>query len=852
MKCGIHLLLFLASSSVGRFVYGGDFDTALDKLINTTMAEVLTTGSMNELLHNSFDTKLSHIPPNEAVERVRQGMGFTTHIVEYISRGKGPTSHQKYIVEMLGEGLVTVVLDLVNQCGRGDMRDVVETEEVIPYLTTFKFRIGGEIVEGYLSDPTLWIEILVGLTDKSSEMTIGKKKTFYMKRKIARRIGPLIKCLEDDMKREFFGVNKYWHDGFISFMSLLTNLVGIRGFDGYSPEIIPILIEQEGLVEMLLRCIFWGDERPEIIQEARLNHDVGAIAQIADYAGGVIEQMMVLGEMEDNPVAVYYTGDGWDLNMRICNTIIVSEAFDPSYNTTLPIGMLGLLKGGKTNEIMNSRPWFLDESSMWNIMTALAVTGCVTDEMYGALVEVGNRDRISFDDATSVMKLAYEMENVFTSHSMQKPIDDRVAMAIQAGILELMLKFLVQFKSQIEKNNDLIAHIGMFLQGALSVSQFDKCTKAIADRKDSIVEALEEYDKDPHPPQENVAFFYNDIVSMIRSMLELNQADVSDVKIHCFDCSSLIDEEKQKLCEECNQDCHCTGDCQVQHWEPDTLKASCNDMPSHEHGRLSQLEKNSYKIVEKVMSNGDTRSQILVNATLLGLDILDSVVMIDVRIPPLTVEVKKLSTLFKSSWTRKNNHLIVLLTQRDRDSPLTMPPDEEHESAFTMPRIDHMSNPFFFHKISWPDAQQKLEIYFSGRLEELKDNPELGIQYLETLKDEHSRIFIEQEIRTNSPDLDEETIQEAVEELMHFRKTGKYRNPLYNIEPHEEVEEEEEDLQCSAEEYEQEDSGTNEKKKSDKAVEHTESVSTTWSLLALFFLILILYPLVLKISQHFD
>ena len=144
-----------------------------------------------------------------------------------------------------------------------------------------------------------------------------------------------------------------------------------------------------------------------------------------------------------------------------------------------------------------------------------------------------------------------------------------------------------------------------------------------------------------------------------------------------------------------------------------------------------------------------------------------------------------------------------------------------------------------------------MEIYFSGRLEELKDNPELGIQYLETLKDEHSRKFIEQEIRTNSPDLDEETIQEAVEELMHFRKTGKYRNPLYNNEPHKEDEEEEEHLQCSAEEYEEDREPTVEQEE-DKAAEHTESVSTTWSLLALFFLILILYPLVLKISQHFD
>lgn len=606
-----------------------------------------------------------------------------------------------------------------------------------------------------------------------SELPIGKKKMFYMKRKFARKIGPLISCLQDDMKRQFFQVNAFWHDAYFLSMGLFTHLVGLRGHDDYCPEIIPIVVEHDGLIEMLIQCIFWGENRPEIIKESHL--DIGAQAQVANYAGSVIEQIMLLGEMDDNPVAVYYTGAGYDINMKICGTMIGTS------NTTFPVGILSLLKGGKTNEVMNSRPWFLDKPSMWNIMTSLGVTGCVTDEIYRGLVEVGNRDDISFDDATHVVKLGMEMSHLFSADAMQKPLDSRMSLAIQEGMFELILKLLVRFKSQASSRSHFVNHIGMFLQAALSVSQYNLCTLAIAQRHDSITAALKEYDEDPTPPLRSAVTVYNDIGSMIRSMLDLNDPeDVEDLKMPCFDCTLEKDDD---LCQKCNDACFCTDDCEVQHWESEEMKGSCSEMTMTSMDDITALQKNSFKIMKKVLSNENTRSQILIDATVMGIDILDCAVLIDLRTPPLSVDVIDPNQPRKP----KHDHLLVIVVQRDRDSPLSRPDDPlsipmpgvGDANAVTAAHTEQMSSAYFFLTTSWPVAHEELKNHFAGRIHELRENPQIGRDFLDTLKDAHARQFFEQIIRKNTPEIDEATLHEVVEQLVQDLKTGKMNNPEY-------------------------------------------------------------------------
>ena len=95
------VILLLGSSFIEQYVHARSpsdelVDNLIEKSVNATSSEyVIKTGSVKNFLRDSFDDTLKNIPPNEAVERVRQGMGLTTHIVQYITSTKSTNDHQK-------------------------------------------------------------------------------------------------------------------------------------------------------------------------------------------------------------------------------------------------------------------------------------------------------------------------------------------------------------------------------------------------------------------------------------------------------------------------------------------------------------------------------------------------------------------------------------------------------------------------------------------------------------------------------------------------------------------------------------------------------------------------------------
>ena len=163
----------------------------------------------------------------------------------------------------------------------------------------------------------------------------------------------------------------------------------------------------------------------------------------------------------------------------------------------------------------------------------------------------------------------------------------------------------------------------------------------------------------------------------------------------------------------------------------------------------------------------------MVDAVIMGLDILqDGVAVIDLRTPPLSVYVTGLKHTRKNS----NDDLNIVILQRDRENPLS---HFEDGDAGPQGHSENMADRFYFHTISWRVAYEELKNHFAGRIDELRENPQLGRDFLETLKDDHSRHVFEQEVRKKSPEIDEETLQQVVEILFQDLKAGKYKDPEY-------------------------------------------------------------------------
>ena len=334
------------------------------------------------------------------------------------------------------------------------------------------------------------------------------------------------------------------------------------------------------------------------------------------------------------------------------------------------------------------------------------MTGCVDRSLFAALVDCGNQ-AFSYDDAKSVMKLMFEALHIYPPIEMFRPIDSRVAGAVEAGLFEMILNLLIRFKSRA-KNKSLLNHIGMTLQSAQSVALQRECTGAIASRHDSITAALQEYDQDGRPPVSN-DFMFEDIVAMIRSMLSLNQGqeevDIRDLIPPCFDCGELPDGKQREHCNQCNLVCSCSGECQELRWKSEEDKAACENLPQtvkrEEPLIWTNEQKNSLKIKEQVLK--EYHSQAVVDATLKGLNIVDCVISIDLMATPLEVDVVSADEIALPDKTKDffdvaPGGLKVVLLQRNPNRPFTkreVDPDGRTKIVYPA-KVDSSTLRYFF------------------------------------------------------------------------------------------------------------------------------------------------------------
>ena len=323
-----------------------------------------------------FERSMKSIPPEDAVSRVSNGLGLSTHIVEFLGTPDASTSHHQYLKRMVDAGLVSVVLGLLNKCREVDIVDIVDTEGSFPFNGTM-VKSRGELLEGYVSTPTVWVDILLRLA--ASEKSLGINKMRICRVEIANGIKPLVECVCDDTKRELFKSTQHWYDVFLPFVTLVYWLIGRKCDPDYTGDVtIPILIEYKGLLETMVRCIFWAQERPDIMQESQQYKSVlkpDNFAQIASWAGAIVEQIMKSHELEDD-YKFYYNGTGKEYNMRIGSTLIVDEEYNPECTVPFISGLICLLGGSVKSEVMNSGN-FIDRPSLFNMMKMLLVTGCV-------------------------------------------------------------------------------------------------------------------------------------------------------------------------------------------------------------------------------------------------------------------------------------------------------------------------------------------------------------------------------------------------------------------------------------------------------------------------------------------
>ena len=87
-----------------------------------------------------FKKNMKDVPPEEVVERVRKGMGLSTHIIcNLLASSEGNNKHQKYLSRLIDAGLISTVLALLQRCELESFDNVIETDGYVHVICSIKF-----------------------------------------------------------------------------------------------------------------------------------------------------------------------------------------------------------------------------------------------------------------------------------------------------------------------------------------------------------------------------------------------------------------------------------------------------------------------------------------------------------------------------------------------------------------------------------------------------------------------------------------------------------------------------------------------------------------------------------------
>ena len=188
-----------------------------------------------------FRKKLKTLPPDRVVRDVARGKDLPSRAIGLFSSGP-EAGDDAYLRGLVDAGLINTVLQLLERCEDEKFPDVLGRDGDIP-------------------NPAIWLNLLLNAVSGEFATMIPNELLWKSRMEIAKRIGPVVRCMTDYKQRTFFGENRYWWQGtsIVYFVILLQYLMG-------SPETLSILVEYEGLVNFLIQCIFWESHRGRVTQ----------------------------------------------------------------------------------------------------------------------------------------------------------------------------------------------------------------------------------------------------------------------------------------------------------------------------------------------------------------------------------------------------------------------------------------------------------------------------------------------------------------------------------------------------------------------------------------------------------
>ena len=188
-------------------------------------------------------------------------------------------------------------------------------------------------IPGTLKSPSYWIDII----SKAMEQDLSCNL------QVTQNIGPLVRCMCNDIERLFFKSNKHWKKGTRAFSGLVANIVCYYTDDDERTIVIDTLLNYEGLLKSIVQWSFWDEEhRPDIANELKSIDESTSTFTVAGImaTGKVITSMLITDPNNITPDS-YVTDDANKRFRNIGTTPIVNQDYNSNCIVSYVAGISG-------------------------------------------------------------------------------------------------------------------------------------------------------------------------------------------------------------------------------------------------------------------------------------------------------------------------------------------------------------------------------------------------------------------------------------------------------------------------------------------------------------------------------
>ncbi|KAL7537212.1 hypothetical protein ACHAWF_005688 [Thalassiosira exigua] len=383
--------------------------------------------------------------------------------------------------------------------------------------------------------------------------------------KIFERLSPVFRCLMNSQDRTFFNSNLEWYLCQFWFFRFVEGAVKCRNYD-----VIPLLLKCDGLIEFVVRALFWKSKRPDIAREVRARFDsyVGEADEYysnlwdgaVDALSAIVTGCLIV--VEEKNAQCFIPGFGEEAVHRIAHSSVVASEYDCTNDEVFVASMFDILPAVSREK----------KSMLWEIQDIFSQSERVDKRViiqcmkysrsvaldFGEMKRVAGYLKLTFSPLSSVQ--AVDASGEIKEHMGRYPRDSRYAVAIGSGLFELCVDLLLRFGM----HEDMFRIVRDIIEGATKLAFVPKTAKSIAEQRQSLqhfiesrMHAIDELDDKCLACIDAIERMATWAKSSDESFCQRMMAGT-----HCMNCRKQLKKKEAMKCSGCKVASYCGKQCQ--------------------------------------------------------------------------------------------------------------------------------------------------------------------------------------------------------------------------------------------------------------------------------------------------